>query len=300
MRVLITGGSGFVGQRLCRQLVEKGHEVQVVSRSPHQVRDRLPNNCDIRDSAQAFIESPPDALVNLAGEPIAAKRWSDEQKAKLINSRVAATEQLVALCEQLKANGQPLPKVMVSGSAMGYYGDQGKRVVTEKTMPNDEFAHRLCKQWEAAAKPIEAMGVRLAIVRIGLVLEAGGGSLEKMLPPFKLGLGGRFGSGEQFMPWIHRDDLVAAILFLIDQEGLSGAFNGSAPHPVTNATFTKTLASHLNRPAIFPVPAFVLKAGFGEMSRLLLTGADMRPARLEEAGFNFQYPTLDKALEAIL
>lgn len=300
MRVLITGGSGFVGQRLCRQLVEKGHEVQVVSRSPHQVRDRLPNNCDIRDSAQAFIESPPDALVNLAGEPIAAKRWSDEQKAKLIHSRVAATEQLVALCEQLKANGQPLPKVVVSGSAMGYYGDQGKRVVSEETMPNDEFAHRLCKQWEAAAKPIEAMGVRLAIVRIGLVLEAGGGSLEKMLPPFKMGLGGRFGSGEQFMPWIHRDDLVAAILFLIDQEGLSGAFNGSAPHPVTNATFTKTLASHLNRPAIFPVPAFVLKAGFGEMSRLLLTGADMRPARLEEAGFSFQYPTLDKALEAIL
>lgn len=300
MRVLITGGSGFVGQRLCRQLVEKGHEVQVVSRSPHQVRDRLPNNCDIRDSAQAFIESPPDALVNLAGEPIAAKRWSDEQKAKLINSRVAATEQLVALCEQLKANGQPLPKVMVSGSAMGYYGDQGKRVVTEKTMPNDEFAHRLCKQWEEAARPIEAMGVRLAIVRTGLVLEAGGGTLQKMLPPFKLGLGGRFGSGEQFMPWIHRDDLVAAILFLIDQEGLSGPFNGSAPHPVTNATFTKTLASHLNRPAIFPVPAFVLKASFGEMSRLLLTGADMRPARLEEAGFSFQYPTLDKALEAIL
>ncbi|WP_141440163.1 TIGR01777 family oxidoreductase [Vreelandella titanicae] len=300
MRVLITGGSGFVGQRLCRQLVEQGHEVQVVSRSPHQVRDRLPNNCDIRDSAQAFIESPPDALVNLAGEPIAAKRWSDEQKAKLINSRVAATKQLVALCEQLKANGQPLPKVMVSGSAMGYYGDQGKRVVTEKTMPNDEFAHRLCKQWEAAAKPIEAMGVRLAIVRIGLVLEAGGGSLERMLPPFKWGLGGRFGSGEQFMPWIHRDDLVAAILFLINQEDLSGAFNGCAPHPVTNATFTKTLASHLNRPAIFPVPAFVLKAGFGEMSRLLLTGADMRPVRLEEAGFSFQYPTLDKALEAIL
>lgn len=254
MRVLVTGGSGFVGQRLCQQLIERGHEVQVVSRSPHQVRSRLPSDCDIRDSAQAFIESPPDALINLAGEPIAAKRWSEEQKAKLINSRVAATQQLVALCEQLKANGQPLPKVIVSGSAMGYYGDQGKRVVTEETMPNDEFAHRLCKQWEAAAKPIEALGVRLAILRTGLVLEAGGGTLQKMLPPFKLGLGGRFGSGEQFMPWIHRDDLVAAILFLIDQEGLSGAFNGSAPHPVTNATFTKTLASHLNRPAIFRYP----------------------------------------------
>ncbi|MGO1395075.1 MAG: TIGR01777 family oxidoreductase [Halomonas sp.] len=300
MRTLVTGGSGFVGQRLCQLLSEQGHEVQVVSRSPHQVRDRLPSSCDIRDSAQAFIESPPDALINLAGEPIAAKRWSDGQKAKLINSRVAATEQLVALCKQLKANGQPLPKVMVSGSAMGYYGDQGKRVVSEETMPNEEFAHRLCQQWEAVAQPIEALGVRLAILRTGLVLEAGGGSLQKMLPPFKWGLGGRFGSGEQFMPWIHRDDLVAAILFLVNQESLSGAFNGSAPHPVTNATFTRVLAKQLNRPAIFPVPACVLKAGLGEMSRLLLAGADMRPARLEAAGFSFQYPTLDKALEAIL
>lgn len=300
MRVLVTGGSGFVGQRLCQQLIEQSHEVQVVSRTPHKVRGRLPKGCDIRESAQAFIDTPPDALINLAGEPIAAKRWSDEQKAKLINSRVAATEQLVALCEQLQENGQPLPKVVVSASAMGYYGDQGKRVVTEDTPPHDEFAHRLCKQWEAAAQPLETMGIRLAIVRIGLVLEAGGGSLQKMLPPFKLGLGGRFGSGEQFMPWVHRDDLVAAIVFLVNQDSLSGAFNGSAPRPVTNATFTQTLAKQLNRPAIFPVPAFVLKAGFGEMSRLLLTGADMRPARLEEAGFSFQYPTLDKALEAIL
>ncbi|MGP9809776.1 TIGR01777 family oxidoreductase [Halomonas sp. AOP12-C2-37] len=300
MRVLITGGSGFVGQRLCQQLIEQGHEVQVVSRHPHKVRQRLPSGCDIRDSAQAFIQSPPDAMINLAGEPIAAKRWSDEQKAKLINSRKAATQQLVALCEQLQANGQPLPKVMVSGSAMGYYGDQGNREVSEDTAPNEEFAHRLCQQWEAAAQPIEALGVRLAIVRIGLVLETGGGSLQKMLPPFKLGLGGRFGSGEQFMPWIHRDDLVAALLFLVHQNNLSGAFNASAPHPVTNAVFTKTLAKQLNRPAIFPVPAFVLKAGFGEMSRLLLTGADMRPERLEAAGFTFQYPTLDKALGAIL
>jgi len=300
MRVLITGGSGFVGQRLCQQLIAQGHDVQVVSRTPHDVRGKLPKTCDIRDSAQAFVDIPPDALVNLAGESIAAKRWSAEQKERLIRSRVESTQQLIALCEQLAANGQPLPKVMVSGSAMGYYGDQGSKVVDESTTPHDEFAHRLCAQWEAAAKPVETMGIRLAILRIGLVLEAGGGTLQKMLPPFKLGLGGRFGDGTQFMPWIHRDDLVAAIMFLINEPTLSGAFNGSAPHPVTNAEFTQTLAKQLHRPAMFPVPAFVLKAGFGEMSQLLLTGADMRPARLSEAGFHFQCPTLKQALAAIL
>lgn len=300
MRILITGGSGFVGQRLCQQLVALGHDIQVVSREPEQARKLLPQVCDIRDRAQAFGETPPDALVNLAGEPIAAKRWSSKQKQRLIRSRVESTQQLIALCEQLMDNGQPLPRVMVSGSAMGYYGDQGNNVVDESTTPHDEFAHRLCAQWEAAAKPVEAMGVRLAILRTGLVLEAGGGTLKKMLPPFKLGVGGRFGDGAQFMPWIHRDDLVAAIIFLINKPVLSGAFNGSAPHPVTNAEFTHTLAKQLHRPAIFPVPAFVLQAGFGEMSRLLLTGADMRPARLSEAGFNFHYPTLKQALAAIL
>ncbi|KPQ18814.1 TIGR01777 family oxidoreductase [Halomonas sp. HL-93] len=300
MRVLVTGGSGFVGQRLCPALIAQGHEVQVVSRTPHKVRDRLPGKCDIRDSVQAFIDSPPGALINLAGESIAAKRWSEHQKTALIRSRVEITEQLVSLCEQLGENGQPLPKVLVSGSAMGYYGDQGDKRVNEDTPPHDEFAHRLCAQWEAVAKPIEALGVRLAIIRTGLVLGADGGTLQKMLPPFKLGLGGRFGDGKQFMPWIHRDDLVAAIIFLLNDSPLSGAFNGSAPHPVTNAEFTQTLAKQLHRPAVLPVPACVLKAGLGEMSQLLLTGADMRPERLMEAGFTFQYPTLDKALAAIL
>ncbi|NYS59750.1 TIGR01777 family oxidoreductase [Vreelandella salicampi] len=300
MRVLITGGSGFVGQRLCERLVAEGHEPQVVSRSPNAARGQLPKACDVRESAQAFLDSPPEVLVNLAGESIAAKRWSDEQKEALIQSRLKATQQLTVLCEQLKDNGQPLPKAMVSASAMGYYGDQGDNTVTEDTPTNDEFAHRLCAKWEAAAKEVEAFGVRLAILRIGLVLDAGGGSLQKMLPPFKLGLGGRFGDGTQFMPWIHREDLVEAIVFLLKEESLSGPFNASAPHPVTNAEFTKTLAKTLNRPVIFPVPAFVLKAMLGEMSRLLLTGADMRPARLEAAGFTFQYPTLDKALGAIL
>ncbi|MDR5903209.1 TIGR01777 family oxidoreductase [Halomonas icarae] len=300
MRVLITGGSGFVGQRLCQRLTEAGHRVQVVSRDPESARGRLPDTVDIRRSALDFVDAPPDVLVNLAGEPIAAKRWSHDQKEKLIDSRLNATRELVGLCEQLQQTDTRVPRVMVSGSAMGYYGDQGDREVTEETPPHDEFAHRLCRRWEEAALEAEAFGVRVALLRTGLVLDQGGGSLAKMLPPFRLGLGGRFGSGRQYMPWIHREDLVRAILFLIERDELEGAFNGSAPHPVTNAEFTRALAGQLKRPAIFPVPAIVLQTAFGEMARLLLTGADMRPGRLLEAGFEFRFETLEEALADIL
>ncbi|MFP4137882.1 MAG: TIGR01777 family oxidoreductase [Halomonas sp.] len=300
MRVLITGGSGFVGQRLSRRLVEAGHRVQVVSRDPQAARRRLPEGADVRRSALDFVDAPPEALVNLAGEPIAARRWSDDQKEKLLDSRLNATRELVGLCEQLEQTGERVPKVLVSASAMGYYGDQGDHEVTEETPPHDEFAHRLCRRWEEAAREAEAFGVRVARLRIGLVLDQGGGSLAKMLPPFKLGLGGRFGSGRQFMPWVHREDLVRAILFLLERDDLEGPFNGSAPHPVTNAEFTRTLAKQLGRPALFPVPAIVLETVFGEMARLLLTGADMRPRRLQEAGFEFRFVTLEAALADIL
>lgn len=300
MRVLITGGSGFVGQRLCQRLAEADHRLLVVSRDPEAVRERLPEGAEVRRSVLDFVDTPPDAIVNLAGESIAARRWSDDQKSRLIESRVNITRDLVILCEQLKSSGGRAPRVMVSASAMGYYGDQGDREVTEETPPHDEFAHRLCKRWEETAREVADYGTRVAILRIGLVLDAGGGSLEKMLPPFKLGLGGRFGSGKQFMPWVHREDLVQAILFLLANDELEGAFNAGAPHPVTNAEFTRTLAKQLRRPAIFPVPAIVLKTAFGEMSRLLLTGADMRPKRLQEAGFRFQFETLDAALADIL
>ncbi|RAH36874.1 TIGR01777 family oxidoreductase [Halomonas sp. SL1] len=300
MRILITGGSGFVGQALCRRLITDGHRVQVVSRDPAQARLKLPEGVDVRRSALDFVDTPPEALVNLAGEPIAGKRWSEAQKERLLDSRLGATRELVQLCEQLKASHGRAPSVMVSASAMGYYGDQGDTVVTEETPPHDEFAHRLCQRWEAAAEGVTAFGTRLAILRLGLVLDAGGGMLQRLLPPFKLGLGGRLGDGTQFMPWVHRQDLVNAILLLLERDDLQGAFNGSAPHPVTNAVFTRLLARHLHRPALLPVPAKVLEIGLGEMSRLLLTGADMRPARLEEAGFVFRFPTLEEALTDIL
>ncbi|KGE77886.1 TIGR01777 family oxidoreductase [Halomonas salina] len=300
MRILITGGSGFVGQALCRRLITDGHRVQVVSRDPAQARLKLPEGVDVRRSALDFVDTPPEALINLAGEPIAGKRWSETQKERLLDSRLGATRELVQLCEQLKASHGRAPSVMVSASAMGYYGDQGDTVVTEETPPHDEFAHRLCQRWEEAAEGVTAFGTRLAILRLGLVLDAGGGMLQRLLPPFKLGLGGRLGDGTQFMPWVHRQDLVSAILLLLERDDLQGAFNGSAPHPVTNAVFTRLLARHLHRPALLPVPAKVLEIGLGEMSRLLLTGADMRPARLEEAGFAFRFPTLEEALTDIL
>ncbi|SHL32849.1 TIGR01777 family oxidoreductase [Halomonas caseinilytica] len=299
MRVLITGGSGFVGQALCPLLKENGHRPMVVSRTPERVRERLPKGTDIRRSALDFVDTPPDAIVNLAGEPIAARRWSDTQKERLIDSRVNATHDLVTLCEQLSHTGTA-PRVMVSGSAMGFYGDQGEREVDEDTPPHDEFAHRLCRRWEEAAQDVTGYGTRLAILRIGLVLDQGGGTLQRMLPPFRLGLGGRFGDGRQFMPWVHRQDLVRMILFLLEHEAHEGAFNGSAPQPVTNAEFTRELAKRLKRPARLPVPAWLLEGVFGEMSRLLLTGADMRPRRLEQAGFTFRFPTLAEALDDII
>lgn len=296
MRILITGGSGFIGHLLCRRLRDAGHELLVVSRSPSRAQALLPGGTEVRDSVLAFVESAPEAIINLAGEPIADKRWSAAQKRRLIDSRLTVTRDLVTLCERLDTP----PRVMISGSAMGYYGDQGERDVTEQTPPRDEFAHRLCAEWEAAALAAEPLGVRVALLRTGLVLDAGGGTLAKLLMPFRLGLGGRLGSGRQYMPWIHREDWVNIALFLLERDDLAGPFNASAPHPVTNADFTRALAHHLHRPAVMAVPAGVLRLALGEMSRLLLTGARMRPARLEAAGFRFQYPTLDSALKAIL
>ncbi|WP_110687714.1 TIGR01777 family oxidoreductase [Salinicola aestuarinus] len=298
MRLLITGGTGFVGRRLVERAIADGHQVMVVSRDPVAARETLGSEVTVRDSAGAFVDDKPEAIVNLAGEPIADRRWSDSQKTRLLESRRHATREVVALCEQLAAQNAA-PGVLVSGSAMGYYGDQGDREVTEQTPPHDEFAHRLCEMWEHEAHQAEAFGTRVACIRIGLVLDAGGGTLAKMAPPFKLGLGGKIGDGRQYMPWIHREDLVRIIEFLLVRDDLAGAINASAPNPVTNAGFTRAMGRHLHRPTLFFIPGPLLKAALGEMSRLLLTGACMRPRRLENAGFEFRYPTLDDALAAI-
>lgn len=295
MKVLITGGSGFIGQELCADLVRDGHVPLVVSRSPEKAASQLPESAIVRARAGDFASELPDAIVNLAGEPIAEGRWTERKKQALVESRVEISREVVDLCRTM----DPAPRVLVSASAVGYYGDQGAHDVTEQTTPHDEFAHQLCKRWEAEARQAEDHGVRVAIVRIGLVLDAGGGMLAKTTPVFKLGLGGKLGDGKQYMPWIHRKDMVGAIRFLIEREDLSGAFNASAPNPVTNAEFTRLLGRVLHRPAVLPAPAAALKLAFGEMSRLLLTGARMRPVRLEEAGYEFKFRDLESALTDI-
>ncbi len=295
MKVLITGGSGFIGQALCQRLIDAGHQPLVVSRAPDKAKKGLPAEVVMREQVSDFAAEGPEAIVNLAGEPIAEGRWTEAKKKALIESRIGITRDAVDFC----STQERPPAVLVSASAMGYYGDQGSRDVTEQTTPHDEFAHQLCKRWEEEARRAESSGVRVAILRIGLVLDAGGGMLAKTTPVFKLGLGGKLGDGSQYMPWIHRNDMVGMILFLLERDDLSGAFNASAPNPVTNADFTRELGRALKRPAVLPAPALALKLAFGEMSRLLLTGAKMLPARMEQAGFEFEYRDLDQALNAI-
>lgn len=292
-RILITGGTGFIGQVLCQKLIADGHSLAVLSRQPaHNVqavcgRVEPLNDLDELRGAEGF-----DAVINLAGEGIADKRWSEARKQELMDSRIALTNQLVDVIRSWKT----LPAVLVSGSAVGFYGDQGSHRVTEDTPPHDEFTHRMCSDWEQAALRLDPTGVRVCLSRTGIVAGPGGGFLQRMLLPFKLGLGGRLGNGEQYMPWIHRDDVVAALIWMVETDTARGAYNVVSPNPVTNRQFTRCLAGVLGRPAIFPAPAPVLKIVLGEMSRLLLTGQMAIPERLEAEGFRFRFPDLAPAL----
>lgn len=294
MRILITGGTGFIGKTLCPLLASQGHQLVLWTR---QLKPRLPSG--VTDYVNQLSDLEPDsiqAVINLAGAGIADKRWSEERKKLLITSRVKTTEQLVAWMQTQTI----LPKVLISASAVGYYGEQGDQAVTEKTPPVAGFTHDLCVQWEAAALTAEALGVRVCLVRTGVVLGKGGGSLAKMLPAFRLGLGGPLGKGQHWFPWIHLDDMAKIYAWLLKTERVSGVFNASAPNPVINADFTKALGKALNRPTFFPMPEKVLKLLFGEMAELLLVSDKMLPQRLVEEGFQFAYPQLDTALKNII
>lgn len=292
-RILITGGTGFIGHVLCRELLAKDHQLTVFSRQPEEtVKSRCGRVEAIRDLQQLREHPGYDAVINLAGEGIADKRWSEARKQELRDSRIGVTETLVEVIR----SWERAPEVMVSGSAVGFYGDQGAATVTEDTSPNDEFTHRLCRDWENAALPLADDGVRVCLSRTGVVAGPGGGFLERMLLPFKLGLGGRLGSGTQYMPWVHRDDVVGALIWMMENKSATGPFNVVSPDPVTNADFTRTLGKVLHRPTLFPAPAPVLKVALGEMARLLLTGQKAIPEKLVRAKYDFRYPDLEGAL----
>ena len=297
MKILITGGTGFIGRTLCHRLLDSGHELIVLSRRPEQVTKLCGESVTaVSDLEDLSAEESINAIINLSGEGIADRLWTKKRKQKLLDSRINITRQLISYV----ASARQKPAVMISGSAVGYYGKNGELEADETPDNPDDFAQQLCKQWEAAAEAVKQHGVRLCILRTGLVIGRDGGFVKRMLLPFKLGLGGRLGDGQQWMSWIHKEDLITIIETLLSTAELEGIFNATAPQPVTNAEFSACLAKNLHRPAIFPVPAIVLKLLLGEMSELLLGGQKVLPERLVEQEFPFQYESLDSALKAIL
>ncbi|WP_210395403.1 TIGR01777 family oxidoreductase [Motiliproteus sediminis] len=294
--VLITGASGFIGGALIDSLLADGIGVIGLSRRPEKLQRRFPGIRVVADLNEITADCTIDAVVNLAGEPILDARWSETRKRVLYDSRLDTTRQLVALIERLDTR----PATLVSGSAIGFYGSHDSdRVLLEQDDGRACFAHELCRDWEAAAQQAEGLGLRVCLLRTGVVLGQGG-ALKRMLPPFRLGLGGPIGQGRQWMSWVHLEDMVALIRFLLDHQVLSGVFNATAPEPVTNKTFSQTLGAVLNRPAVLPVPPLMLKLILGEGATLLTEGQRVVPARLLEAGFEFRYPELKPALQSIL
>jgi uncharacterized protein (TIGR01777 family) len=294
MNYLITGGTGFIGSELVKKLVQKGDAVTVLTRKKNQKNPsvRFINNFSEIDQNEKI-----DCIINLAGEPIAAKKWSRKQKEILLSSRLDVTKKIIELIAKLNHK----PSVLISASAIGFYGSNADEILDEKSPQKVEFTNHLCNAWEAQALQAQGLGVRTCIIRLGVVLEKNGGALAKMLPAFKFGLGGKIASGKQFMSWVHREDVLSAIDFLINNGKLSGVFNVTAPNPVTNAEFTQTLAKTLRRPAFFDMPHFVVKMLFGEMGEVLLaSGQRVVPKNLLDAGFNFRFEKLEKALRDFL
>lgn len=299
MQLLITGGTGLIGRALVQALQAEQWVVTVISRQPPQQVQRywrtpvkvLPSVAAV-DPGELF-----DAVINLAGEGIMDQRWSPARKQQLLDSRVGLTTELVDLFERMPNR----PRRLISGSAIGYYGDHGAdQVLTETHPPADDFAASLCQRWEQAAQRAGQLGIPVTVVRTGIVLDPNGGALAKMLPVFRLGLGGVIGNGQQMMSWIHRADMVRVLLFLLTAPEVEGVYNAVAPNPVSNWYFVRQLASVLRRPALLPVPALALRLALGESAHLLSGGQAVYPQRLLEAGFAFDYPDLSAALAGLL
>ena len=287
MRVLLTGGTGFIGSRLKTRLEGAGHAVSVVSRGPA-------GDVTWEPGAITSAVRATDAVIHLAGENLSARRWSSRQKTRLRASRIQTTRLLA------EAVADTRPQAFITASAIGYYGTSPDKRFVERDGPGADFLARLCAEWEAARQTAIDAGVRTATVRSGLVLGVDGGALPKMLLPFKLGLGGPLGHGRQWVSWIHQQDAVALLQWLLENEGTRGEYNGTTPHPVSNRELSKTLGRVLRRPVILPAPAVALRTILGEMAGLLLDGQHVTPDRAMEEGFSFRFPELEPALRDLL
>ena len=297
MHILLTGGTGLIGSHLIPRLLARGDSISVVTRDVVSARKKLGDQVNLWSGLEQQRDlNQVDAVINLAGEPIADKRWTDRQKQQLCESRWLITERLASL---IKASTTP-PAVFISGSATGYYGDTGELVLNEDDPGHDEFTHTLCAHWEALAQSADGEKTRVCLLRTGVVLTKEGGALSKMKLPFKLGIGGPIGSGRQYMPWIHLDDMLNAILWLLDHKDLRGPFNMVAPYAVRNEQFAATLGHAMHRPAFMRTPASAIKLMMGESSILVLGGQHVLPKRLEESGFSFRWYQLDEALADVV
>lgn len=295
MKILISGASGLVGTALIPTLKAKGHEIFKLVRKLPQMADEIQWDAEkgFSDEEQAKLENF-DAVVHLAGDNVASENWSDEKKRKIRESRTVGTRVLVDALR--KCANQP--KVLVSASAIGFYGNREDEILTEDSAKGVGFFPEVCDEWEVESNKATDFGARVVNLRIGVVLAKDGGALEKMLTPFKFGVGGVIGSGKQFMSWIALDDLIKIFHFALENAELNGAINATAPNPATNEEFTKTLGKVLNRPTILPIPAFGIKLLFGEMGeRILLEGCRVLPKRLQDSGFEFQFVNLEDALK---
>lgn len=298
MNILLTGATGLIGKQLVNKLLSSKATITALTRDVKSAKNKLGDQLNFISSLDNLDDlNSFDACINLAGEAIADKRWSDEQKSEIENSRWNTTQRITDLIDKSESP----PKVFISGSAIGFYGRQGSEPITEEfDRPHQEFSHRLCAKWEDIALNAQSDSTRVCILRTGIVLSNEGGAISKLLVPFKLGLGGPIGNGQHFMPWIHIEDMVDGIMFLLNNPDCSGVFNFTAPNPVNNLQFSKTLAKTLHRPCLFPTPPFMLKLMFGEMADLLIYGQNVVPEKLLNYGYSFHYSELKPALENLL
>lgn len=298
MEILITGGTGFIGSELRDMLLQREHHLTIITRSPGEyVEEQAKNQKFIswEDSLVNAMEES-DAVINLVGSPIFGQRWTNQIKDRIYSSRIDNTRKLV---EAIGKCENP-PEVMISASAVGYYGDKGDDVLDESEPVGDGFLSTVCKDWEAAAKEVEKYGVRLAIPRIGIVLETGGGALQQMLLPFKLFVGGPVGSGQQYFPWIHMHDLCKGLIYPLQDNGFNGAYNVNAPTPVTMNEFASALGDVLDRPSLFRVPEAVLRIALGEAADSIVESIRAQPKNLQQSDFEFHFDNLREALADIL